>query len=76
MKAKLNTKFCQGMLLDSGDDYCFNFVPVLFYPGINEAIMVDDLYTTYWVHSQPDYNGWENLTTYKHQIWVTVENKT
>jgi len=76
MKAKLNTKFCQGMLLDRRDDYCFNFIPIPFCPGINKAIMVDDLYTTYWVHSQPDYDGWENLTTYKRQIWVTVKNET
>ena len=72
----LKPKFCQGMLFDSGDDYCFKFVPVPFRPGVNKAITVDDLYTAYWVHSQSDYNGWENLAMYKRQICATTEDRT
>ena len=76
IKPKLKPKVCQGMLFDSGNDYRFSFVPVPFRPGVNKALTVDDLYTAYWVHSQPDYDGWENLTTYKCQISITVENET
>lgn len=75
-EAKLKPKFCQGMLFDSGNDYRFSFEPVPFRPGVNEAITVDDLYTPYWVHSQTDHDGWENLTTYKRQICATIEKET
>ena len=64
------------MLFDSGNDYWFSFVPVPFWPGVNRALTVDDLYAAYWLHSQPDYDGWENLTTYKRQIDITVESET
>ncbi|EDQ99475.1 uncharacterized protein LACBIDRAFT_334967 [Laccaria bicolor S238N-H82] len=69
-------KHVQGMLFDSGNEYNFKSVPMPFRPGIKEPVTVDDLYTPYWVHSQDDFNGWENLAKHKQQVTITTEHNT
>ena len=58
------------MLFDVGADYSAMVVPVPFRAGVAGLSSVDDLFTSYWVHSRPDDDWWENLGKYKSRIEV------
>lgn len=65
---KLGNKVRWGMLFDVGEAYNVMLVPVPFRPGITAPLSVDDLFTSYWVHSASNNNQWENLGDFKRQI--------
>jgi len=62
------------MLFDVGTDYSAMLVPVPFRAGVAEPSSVDDLFTSYWVHSQSEGDWWENLGKYKSCIEVGTGN--
>ncbi|EDR02553.1 uncharacterized protein LACBIDRAFT_332369 [Laccaria bicolor S238N-H82] len=59
-----------GMLFEVGADYAAMLVPVPFRAGVAEPSSVDDLFTSYWVHSKSDDDFWENLGRYKLRVEV------
>ena len=58
------------MLFNVGANYSAMVVPVLFCAGVAGPNLVDDLFTSYWVHSRPDDDWWENFGKYKSHIEV------